>query len=113
MNRCKNSIHPLAIVAIALVDEPTTGLDPADVDRLMAQLDGLVEAGNTLIVVEHEMRVVAQSDWVIDVGPGAGQDVGRIVAEGTPQQVAQTSTGRTAPYLAECLAAAGSRSHAS
>ena len=96
-----------------VLDEPTTGLHPADVDRLMAQLDGLVEAGNTLIVVEHEMRVVAQSDWVIDVGPGAGQDGGRIVAEGTPQQVAQAPTSRTAPYLAECLAAAGSRSHAS
>ena len=56
-----------------VLDEPTTGLHPADVERLMTQLDGLVEAGNTVIVVEHEMRVVAGSDWVIDIGPGAGR----------------------------------------
>ena len=50
----------------------------------MAQLDGLVDAGNTVIVVEHDMRVVAQSDWVIDIGPGAGDEGGTVVAEGTP-----------------------------
>src|SRR6185503_16965560 len=55
-----------------VLDEPTTGLHPADVERLMTQLDGLVELGNTVIVVEHEMKVVARSDWVIDIGPGAG-----------------------------------------
>ena len=61
-----------------MLDEPTTtGLHPFDVDKLMAQLRGLVEAGNTVVVVEHEMRVVAASDWVIDVGPGAGFEGGR------------------------------------
>ena len=55
----------------------------------MAQLDGLVEAGNTVIVVEHDMRVVAGSDWVIDIGPGAGDEGGRIVAAGTPAEVAR------------------------
>lgn len=105
MNRCKNSIHPLAIDAIGLADEPTTGLHPADVDRLLLQLNGLVDAGNTVIVVAHEMRLVAQSDWVIDMGPGAGQEGGLIVAEGRPQEVAHHAGNRTAPYLAECMAA--------
>ena len=82
-----------------VLDEPTTGLHPADVDRLMAQLDGLVEAGNTVIVVEHDMRVVAGSDWVIDIGPGAGDEGGRIVAAGTPAEVAEARESRTAPYL--------------
>ncbi|MBD5606518.1 MAG: ATP-binding cassette domain-containing protein, partial [Candidatus Eremiobacteraeota bacterium] len=68
-----------------VLDEPTTGLHPADVERLLAQLDGLVAAGNTVVVVEHDMRVVAASDWVIDVGPGAGDAGGRIVAAGVPR----------------------------
>jgi excinuclease ABC subunit A len=83
-----------------VLDEPTTGLHPADVEKLMTQLDGLVESGNTVIVVEHDMRVVAGSDWVIDVGPGAGEDGGRIVASGRPAEVAKAPASRTAPYLA-------------
>ncbi len=88
-----------------VLDEPTTGLHPADVDRLMGQLDGLVDAGNTVLVVEHDMRVVAGSDWVIDIGPGAGDEGGRVVAAGTPSQVAESAAGRsrTAPYLARFL----------
>ncbi len=86
-----------------MLDEPTTGLHPADVDKLMTQLDGLVEAGNTVIVVEHEMRVVAASDWVIDIGPGAGDEGGRIVASGTPAEVARVEGSRTAAYLARLL----------
>ncbi|MBC7778663.1 MAG: excinuclease ABC subunit UvrA [Proteobacteria bacterium] len=85
-----------------VLDEPTTGLHPADVDRLMAQLRFLVEAGNTVIVVEHEMRMVAAADWVIDLGPGAGEAGGRIVASGTPADVA-TGRGPTARYLAAVL----------
>ena len=69
----------------------------------MAQLDGLVESGNTVIVVEHEMKVVAASDWVIDIGPGAGDEGGRIVASGHPVQVARMRESRTAPYLARFL----------
>ncbi len=83
-----------------MLDEPTTGLHPADVERLLVQLDGLVAAGNTVIVVEHDMHVAAQSDWIIDVGPGAGAAGGRIVAEGPPQRVARSTVSRTAPYLA-------------
>ncbi|MET0506359.1 MAG: excinuclease ABC subunit UvrA [Luteibacter sp.] len=87
-----------------VLDEPTTGLHPSDVDRLVAQLHGLVDAGNTVVVVEHEMRVVAGADWVIDVGPGAGDEGGRIVASGPPREVAKAPTSRTAPYLAKVLA---------
>jgi excinuclease ABC subunit A len=83
-----------------ILDEPTTGLHAADVEKLVAQLEGLVAAGNTVIVVEHDMRVVAASDWVIDVGPGAGDEGGRVVAEGTPAEVAKAGESRTAPYLA-------------
>ncbi|ROO02554.1 excinuclease ABC subunit A [Pseudomonas fluorescens] len=86
-----------------VLDEPTTGLHPRDVDRLLEQLDTLVTAGHTVIVVEHEMRVVAQSDWVIDIGPGAGDQGGRIVVAGTPQKVAASKKSRTAPYLAQAL----------
>ena len=89
-----------------VLDEPTTGLHPCDVVRLLAQLDGLVAAGNTVILVEHEMHAVAHSDWVIDMGPGAGGEGGRIVACGTPMQLARDQRSRTAPYLAEVLAAA-------
>ncbi len=85
--------------SLYVLDEPTTGLHPDDVEKLLAQLDGLVEAGNTVVVVEHDMRVVASSDWVIDMGPGAGAEGGRIVAAGTPETVAKASASRTAPYL--------------
>ncbi|UDI90559.1 excinuclease ABC subunit UvrA [Pseudomonas sp. IAC-BECa141] len=86
-----------------VLDEPTTGLHPRDVDRLLEQLDTLVTAGHTVIVVEHEMRVVAQSDWVIDIGPGAGDQGGKIVVAGTPQKVAASKKSRTAPFLARAL----------
>jgi excinuclease ABC subunit A len=82
-----------------ILDEPTTGLHPSDVEKLMTQLEGLVDAGNTVIVVEHDMRVIAGSDWVIDIGPGAGEEGGTIVAQGTPAQVAKSKESRTAPYL--------------
>ena len=82
-----------------VLDEPTTGLHADDVDKLLAQLHGLVDSGNTVIVVEHDMRVVAGSDWVVDVGPGAGDEGGRVGASGPPQEVAAAAGSRTAPYL--------------
>jgi excinuclease ABC subunit A len=82
-----------------ILDEPTTGLHPSDVERLIAQLDGLVAVGNTVIVVEHDMRVVSESDWVIDIGPEAGDEGGRLVAQGTPAKLAEEVASRTAPYL--------------
>ena len=82
-----------------VLDEPTTGLHPADVTLLMAQLNGLVDAGNSVIMVEHNMLVARNSDWVIDVGPGAGKKGGAIVAQGPPMVVAKSKTSRTAPFL--------------
>jgi excinuclease ABC subunit A len=87
-----------------VLDEPTTGLHPADVDRLMTQLGTLVDAGNTVIVIEHDMRVAASSDWVIDIGPGAGDEGGRVVAAGPPAEVARADGSRTASYLAAHVA---------
>ena len=86
-----------------ILDEPTTGLHPSDVERLMKQLDGVVNSGNTVIVIEHDMHVIAQSDYVIDIGPGAGEDGGRIVATGAPQDVAKIAASKTAPYLTAAL----------
>jgi excinuclease ABC subunit A len=86
-----------------LLDEPTTGLHPADVQLLMAQLHGLVDSDNTVVVVEHEMAVVAAADWVIDLGPSGGDAGGRIVAAGTAADVAGSEHSRTAPYLAAAL----------
>ena len=82
---------------------PDHGRHPTDVERLLTQLDGLVESGNTVIMVEHEMRVVAGSDWVIDMGPGAGDEGGRVVVSGTPAEVARSPQSVTAPYLARFL----------
>ncbi|MET3902956.1 excinuclease ABC subunit A [Paenarthrobacter sp. 4246] len=86
-----------------LLDEPTTGLHPADVKLLMKQLHRLVDAGNTVIVVEHEMDVVADADWVIDLGPGGGDAGGQVIATGPPADVARSTESRTAPYLAAAL----------
>lgn len=82
-----------------ILDEPTTGLHPKDVAMLMAQLNGLVDTGNTVIMVEHDMQVASNSDWVIDIGPGAGDEGGVIVAQGKPNEVAQSIKSRTAPFL--------------
>ncbi|WP_119717936.1 excinuclease ABC subunit UvrA [Cognatilysobacter tabacisoli] len=90
--------------SLYVLDEPTTGLHAADVDRLMLQLHRLVDAGNTVVVIEHEMRVVAQADWVIDMGPGAGERGGKVVAEGRPAEVAHVRGSPTAGYLAATLA---------
>ncbi|MGD0491689.1 MAG: excinuclease ABC subunit UvrA [Steroidobacteraceae bacterium] len=89
--------------SLYVIDEPTIGLHPADVDKLMAQLNALVDAGNTVIVAEHDMRVAAAADWLIDMGPGAGDRGGRIVARGTPAAVAAGMRGATAAHLAPLL----------
>lgn len=88
-----------------LLDEPTSGLHPSDTDRLLVHLQHLVDAGNTVVMVEHDMRVVAQADWVIDMGPGAGDLGGTVVAQGTPRSIASESGSTTASYLAAAIAA--------
>lgn len=87
-----------------LLDEPTSGLHPADSDRLIGHLQRLVDGGNTVVVVEHDMRVVAEADWVIDLGPGAGDAGGQVVAEGSPEDVSQSAASQTAPFLRAALA---------
>ena len=87
-----------------VLDEPTTGLHPADVERLLVQLQALVAAGNSVVVVEHNLPVVAAADWVLDIGPGAGDEGGRVVAGAPPAEVAQAHASRLAPYLARYLA---------
>lgn len=91
-----------------VLDEPTTGLHPADVEKLLAQLNKLVDAGNTVIVVEHDMRVIAESDWIIDMGPGAGDEGGTIVAQGTPSVFSTNKKSVTAKYLSRYIKKEGS-----
>ncbi|PWJ25026.1 excinuclease ABC subunit A [Branchiibius hedensis] len=86
-----------------VLDEPTSGLHCADADRLVAHLQSLVDAGNTVVAVELDMRVASAADYLIDLGPGAGDAGGTVVASGTPQQVADAEVGASAPYLADAL----------
>lgn len=89
--------------ALYLLDEPTTGLHPADVEKLLKLLHRLVEAGNTVIIVEHDLDVISSADWILDIGPGAGAQGGEVVAEGTPETIASSPRSRTAPYLMKHL----------
>ena len=89
--------------ALYLLDEPTSGLHPADIALLLRQLHRLVEAGNTVVLVEHDLDAIATADWVIDLGPGGGDAGGQVVATGTPADVAKAEGSATAPYLARRL----------
>jgi excinuclease ABC subunit A len=87
-----------------VLDEPTTGLHFEDVKKLLEVLHRLVDAGNTVLVIEHNLDVIKSADWVIDLGPGAGDDGGRVVASGTPETVARSRKSHTARYLRPLLA---------
>ena len=89
---------------VYVMDEPTTGLHPADIDRLLEIVDRLIAGGNTVVVIEHNLDVVAAADWIVDLGPEGGREGGRIVAEGTPEAVAaQHAVSHTGRYLKERL----------
>ena len=86
-----------------ILDEPTTGLHLDDVRKLLLVLNRLVEAGNTVLVVEHHLDVIKTADWVVDLGPEAGAAGGELVAEGTPEQIAQVGASYTGKFLRELL----------
>jgi len=85
---------------IVVLDEPTTGLHMADVANLLALLDAMVDNGTTLIVIEHNLDVIARADWIIDMGPGAGAEGGSVVFEGTPRGLLNATKSLTGKYLA-------------
>jgi excinuclease ABC subunit A len=86
-----------------LLDEPTTGLHFDDVSKLLEVLHRLTDLGNSIIIIEHNMDVIRNADWIIDLGPEGGEEGGRIVAQGTPEQVARTKKSYTGQALAKLL----------
>ena len=90
---------------IYVLDEPTTGLHLADVDQMLTLFDRLVDAGKTLIVIEHHQAVMAHADWIIDIGPGAGQDGGQVVFTGSPADLVASATTLTGQHLKEYVGA--------
>jgi excinuclease ABC subunit A len=95
-----------------LLDEPTTGLHFDDILKLLGVLRSLTEKGNTVIVIEHNLEVIRTADWVIDLGPEGGEGGGRVIAQGTPEDVARTRGSHTGEFLKRALAAARERARA-
>jgi excinuclease ABC subunit A len=89
---------------IYVLDEPTTGLHFQDINKLLGVLQGLVDKGNTVIVIEHNLDVIKNADWIVDMGPEGGNGGGRVIAEGTPEQVALVEDSYTGQFLAPVLA---------
>ena len=87
-----------------MLDEPTTGLHFEDVKRLLGVLSRLVEGGNTVLVIEHNLDVIKQADWIVDLGPEGGEAGGEVIATGTPEDVAEVEGSATGQYLREILA---------
>jgi len=95
-----------------ILDEPTTGLHVADIERLLQVLQRLVEAGNSIVVIEHNLEVVKSADWVIDLGPGAGDAGGQVIAEGTPEDVAENAQSLTGSFLKRLFLIDAARAYA-
>jgi excinuclease ABC subunit A len=92
-----------------LLEEPTIGLHMADVELLLNVLHRLVDEGNTVIVIEHNLGVIAEADYIVDLGPEAGADGGKVVATGPPEQVVKNRISRTAPFLRRVLKTTGTQ----
>jgi excinuclease UvrABC ATPase subunit len=105
--RLKLAIEMSGDAEVYVLDEPTSGLHMHDVDNLIGLLDRLVDSGRTVIVIEHNLDVVARADWVIDLGPGAGHDGGRVVFEGPPAALAQAEGSLTGEHLRRQLTPSG------
>ena len=103
--RLKLATHMGEKGGVYVLDEPTTGLHLADVEQLLGLLDRLVDSGKSVIVIEHEQAVMAHADWIIDLGPGAGHDGGRIVFEGTPADLVAGRSTLTGEHLADYVGA--------
>jgi excinuclease UvrABC ATPase subunit len=103
--RLKLATHMGEKGGVYVLDEPTTGLHLADVEQLLGLLDRLVDSGKSVIVIEHHQAVMAHADWIIDLGPGAGHDGGRIVFEGTPADLVAARSTLTGEHLAAYAAA--------
>jgi len=86
-----------------ILDEPTTGLHFADIEKLLEVLQRLADAGNTVVVIEHNLDVIKQADWIIDLGPEGGEEGGEVLAVGTPEQIAQVKSSHTGRYLRQVL----------
>ena len=99
--RLKLAVHLGQEGRVVVLDEPTVGLHPADIEAMLALLDRIVDSGRTVVVIEHHQAVMAHADWVIDMGPGAGHDGGRVVFTGTPAQMVADRTTLTGRYLAQ------------
>jgi excinuclease UvrABC ATPase subunit len=107
--RLKLATHMGEDGGVYVLDEPTTGLHLADLKQLLALLDKLVDSGKSVVVIEHHQAVMAHADWIIDLGPGAGHDGGKIVFEGTPADLVATKSTLTGEHLAQFV---GSRARA-
>jgi len=103
--RLKLAVHMAEKGGVYVLDEPTTGLHLADVEHLLGLLDRLVDSGKSVIVIEHHQAVMAHADWIIDLGPGAGHDGGRVVFEGTPAELVKERSTLTGEHLAEYVGA--------
>jgi excinuclease UvrABC ATPase subunit len=103
--RLKLATHMAEKAGVYVLDEPTSGLHLADVEQLLGLLDRLVDSGKSVIVIEHHLAVMAHADWIIDLGPGAGHDGGRIVFAGTPAALVAARSTLTGEHLASYVGA--------